>query len=181
MRLLTPSCYASVLRLCATSLVLRLYSLLDDYFARDPLAVDDQLVDVHAGPRQLPGILHVASPDSSVRTTPRIAQAYGFIYPSSSRTRRDLGRLSSLLSDTRVSTVPIQTYEPPFPAVNLASTRASPARRVTPRRSAHSSSGIKYLRVSPRRSRNTAGVAGPSSTSAASRAVRNSASAPFAA
>src|SRR2546428_7006162 len=90
-----------------------------------------------------------------------------------------LDRLSLLLSDTRISRALIQTYEPPFPAVNLASTRASPARRVTPRRSAHSSSGIKYLRVRPRRSRNTARVAEPSSTSAASSAARNPASAPL--
>src|SRR5207245_5267329 len=113
--------------------------------------------------------------------SPSIAQAYRFIHRSSSRTRRDLGTALLVLSDTRGSRALTPNYAPPFPAVNLASTRASPARRVTPRRSAHSSSGIKYLRVSPRRSRSAAGVAEPSSTSVASRAARNSARAPVAA
>src|SRR5438445_545199 len=57
----------------------------------------------------------------------------------------------------------LEYYGPPFLAVNRASTRASPARRVIPWRSAHSSKGIKYLRVRPKRSRSSAGVACPSS------------------
>ena len=40
----------------------------------------------------------------------------------------------------------------------LISTRASPTRRVTPDRSAHSSSGIRYLRLRPNWSRTAAGV-----------------------
>src|SRR5467141_537495 len=53
-------------------------------------------------------------------------------------------------------------------------TLVSPWRLVIPRRSAHSSSGIKYLRVSPSRSRNCAGVAAPSWCSVSSTARRNS-------
>src|SRR6267378_560820 len=58
-------------------------------------------------------------------------------------------------------------------------TLVSPLRLVIPRRSAHSSSGIKYLRVKPSRSRNCAGVAAPSSRSVSSTARRNSSSACF--
>src|SRR5207249_3848524 len=66
--------HALVLRLDDTPLCyvfIRFYSLLDDYFVRDPLAVDDQLVDVHAGPRQLPGIPHVPVPVRAVGTAHR--------------------------------------------------------------------------------------------------------------
>src|SRR5256885_14343290 len=59
MRLLTLSCYASVIRLYATA-------LLDDYFPRDPLPVDDQLVDVDPGHREPPGIPDVPVPIRAV-------------------------------------------------------------------------------------------------------------------
>src|SRR5207244_7542359 len=51
--------------------VLRLYSLLDDYFACDSLAVDDQLVDVNPGQRLFPGIADVSVPVRAVRTAHR--------------------------------------------------------------------------------------------------------------
>src|SRR5256885_13524932 len=67
MRLLASSCYASVIRLCATSLVIRLYDLLDDYFSRDPLPVNDQLVDVDPRHREPAGIPDVPVPIRAVR------------------------------------------------------------------------------------------------------------------
>src|SRR2546427_531723 len=102
--------------------------------------------------------------------SPSTAQAHRLIHHSSANEKRILGPHS--LSRVNRSRTLAQNYGPPFPAVNRANTRASPARRVMPRRSAHSSSGIKYLRVSPNRSRNSAGVALPSSERAASRPVR---------
>src|SRR3989454_2293181 len=67
-RSLTPPCYASVIRLCATSFVLRLLSLFDDDFPRDSFAVNDELVDVDPGHRLLPGIAYVPIPVRAVRT-----------------------------------------------------------------------------------------------------------------
>src|SRR2546429_4183186 len=70
MRFLMPSCYASVIRLCATSVcyvfVIRLYVLLHDDLSRDPLAVDDQLVDVNPGQRLFPGIADVSVPERAI-------------------------------------------------------------------------------------------------------------------
>src|SRR5947199_3391773 len=71
MRLLTLSRYASVIRLCATSLWYVSFSLLDDYFPGDSLAVDDQLIDVNPGSRELPGIAHVPVPVGAIRTAHR--------------------------------------------------------------------------------------------------------------
>src|SRR2546429_3644901 len=75
MRFLMPSCYASVIRLCATSVcyvfVIRLYVLLHDDLSRDPLAVDDQLVDVNPGHRLFPGIADVPVPVRAVGTAHR--------------------------------------------------------------------------------------------------------------
>src|SRR2546430_12377804 len=70
MRLLTPSCYASVIRRCATSLCY-VSVLLHDDLARDSLAVDYQLVDVNAGPRQLPRVSDIPVPVRTIRTPHR--------------------------------------------------------------------------------------------------------------
>src|SRR6267154_2652281 len=45
--------------------------LLDDYLARDSLAVDDELVDVHPGHRLLPRIADVTVPVRAIRTAHR--------------------------------------------------------------------------------------------------------------
>src|SRR5882762_11607085 len=44
------------------------YALLDDYFPRNSLAVDDELVDVDPGHRLLPGIADVPVPVRAIRT-----------------------------------------------------------------------------------------------------------------
>src|SRR5439155_344007 len=180
MRLLTPSCYASVLRLCATSLVLRLYSLLDDYFARDPLAVDDQLVDVHAGPRQLPGIPHVPVPVRAVGTTHRGGTAEGKTIERLARAPqfRDGHELGEHVEDPQGHDRPV-TLEEQLPA-DPERDRGRRVKRIRaillwPDR------GSRGLPQCPPRSPSAAGVAEPSSASAASRAARNSARAPFAA
>src|SRR2546427_746718 len=54
-----------------------------------------------------------------------------------------------------------KNYAPPLPAVNRASVRASPERRVVPRRSAPSRKGNKYLLLSPKPARNTPRRAAP--------------------
>src|SRR2546427_13035504 len=66
----------------------------------------------------------------------------------------------------------LEYYGPPFLAVNRASTRASPARRVIPWRAPHSSKGIKYLRGRPERSRSSAGGARPRSGKGGFRLLR---------